>query len=46
MIVDPWGAVLAQAPDGEGLAIAEIELSHVDRVRHAIPIGNHRVIGR
>ena len=26
MIVDPWGTVLAQAPDGEGFAIAELDL--------------------
>ena len=26
MIVDPWGVVLAQAPDGDGFAIAELDL--------------------
>ena len=27
MIVDPWGIVLAQAPDGEGHIVAELDLS-------------------
>jgi predicted amidohydrolase len=42
MIVDPWGQVLAQVPDGEGIALAEIDLSRVHRVRRAIPMAQHR----
>ena len=41
MIVDPWGHVLAMAPDGPGLALAEIDLDRVARVRHAIPVQQH-----
>ena len=37
MIVDPWGAVLAQAVDGVGLCLAELDLTAVDRVRGQIP---------
>ena len=37
MVVDPWGAVLAQAPDGVGLCLAELDLAAVDRVRAQIP---------
>ncbi len=33
MILDPWGRVLAMAPDGPGLALAEIDLDRVARVR-------------
>ncbi len=33
MIVDPWGRVLAQCPQGVGLACAEIRPQRVDRVR-------------
>ncbi|MGZ4199241.1 MAG: carbon-nitrogen hydrolase family protein, partial [Thermoleophilia bacterium] len=42
MIVDPWGTVLAVAPDGVGLCDAELELSAVDRVREQLPALAHR----
>jgi predicted amidohydrolase len=42
MIVDPWGEVVAQVPDGTGIATAEIDLDRVARVRSAIPVGEHR----
>jgi predicted amidohydrolase len=37
MIVDPWGAVLAQAPEGEGLALAELDFERQDRIRRELP---------
>jgi len=42
MIVDPWGIPAATASDGPGLALAEIDLDRVDRVRQAIPVARHR----
>jgi predicted amidohydrolase len=42
MILDPWGCVVAQAADGPGLALAEIDLSKVDSVRRSIPVSRHR----
>ncbi len=42
MIVDPWGQVVAMAPDGPGLALAEIDLDAVTRVRAALPVAAHR----
>ena len=42
LIVDPWGRVLAEAPDGIGIAVAELDLPEVARVRVAIPIAAHR----
>jgi deaminated glutathione amidase len=42
MIVDPWGLPLATAADGPGLALAEIDLERVARVRRAIPVRQHR----
>lgn len=42
MIVDPWGCVVGQAPEGPGLALAEIDLSAVDRVRRGMPLDQHR----
>lgn len=37
MIVDPWGLVLAQAPDRPGVTFAEIDLEQLDSVRAQIP---------
>jgi predicted amidohydrolase len=37
MIVDPWGTVLAEAPDGEGFVTAELDLAGQDRVRAELP---------
>ena len=42
MIVDPWGAILAQAPDGVGLCLADLDLVAVDKVREQIPSLTHR----
>jgi predicted amidohydrolase len=42
MIVDPWGLPVAVASDGPGLALAEIDLELVARVRRAIPVRQHR----
>jgi predicted amidohydrolase len=41
MIVDPWGQVIASAADGPGLALAEIDLGRVARIRRAVPVSNH-----
>jgi predicted amidohydrolase len=37
MIVDPWGIVLAQAPDEDGIIVAELERARVEEVRRALP---------
>jgi predicted amidohydrolase len=42
MIVDPWGLPVATAPDGPGLALAEIDLDRVAKIREAIPMARHR----
>ena len=42
-IVDPWGVVLAQAPDGEGFVAAELDLARLDEVRASLPsLANRR----
>jgi len=33
MVVDPWGVVLATAPDGEGVLVHAIDLNLIDAVR-------------
>jgi deaminated glutathione amidase len=37
MIVDPWGVVLAQAADEDGVVAAEIERARMERVRDSLP---------
>ena len=42
LIVDPWGLILAQAGDGEGIALAELDLERQDQVRERLPALRHR----
>lgn len=42
LIVDPWGTVIAQAPDGTGIVRAELDLDRVQEVRHRLPALSHR----
>ena len=42
MIVDPWGTVLAQAPDGDGVISAELDLERLAAVRRNLPALEHR----
>src|SRR4029453_1326313 len=41
LIADPWGAVVAQVPDGEGVAVAEIDFARQDRLRRELPALSH-----
>jgi deaminated glutathione amidase len=42
MIVDPWGLVLAQAPDGEATVVANLDFARQDDVRERLPALRHR----
>ena len=43
MIVDPWGTIVAQAPDRVGLVTAELDLGRVRSIRRQIPaLANRR----
>ncbi|MGI8462410.1 MAG: carbon-nitrogen hydrolase family protein [Solirubrobacterales bacterium] len=43
MIVDPWGVVLACAPDGEGHVTADLDLDRLEHVRTTLPsLANRR----
>ncbi len=42
LVVDPWGKVLLDMGESEGLAYAEINLSAVDEARARIPVIAHR----
>ena len=42
MIVDPWGVVLAQAPDLETHVTADLDLAVLHRIRAELPALTHR----
>jgi deaminated glutathione amidase len=43
MIVDPWGVVLAQAPDTETFVVAELDLGRQEEIRRTLPsLANRR----
>jgi predicted amidohydrolase len=41
-IVDPWGDVIAQAPEGEAMIVADIDAGYLERVRAELPSLSHR----
>lgn len=44
MIVDPWGTVLAVAPDGEGFAMATLDFDRLAKIRRDLPsLANRRL---
>lgn len=42
MIVDPWGEVLDCVTEGEGVAIADLDLEFLAKIRRDMPISSHR----
>jgi deaminated glutathione amidase len=44
LIVDPWGTIVAEAPDREGVIVGEIDPSFQDKVRRELPALDHRVL--
>jgi predicted amidohydrolase len=41
MIIDPWGTVLAQAPDGDGVIVAELDFERLAQIRASLPALTH-----
>ena len=43
MIVDPWGIVLATAPDAETVVVADLDLDRLEAIRTKLPsLANRR----
>ena len=42
LIADPWGDVIAQSPEGEGVVIADVERAYLMHVRANLPSLRHR----
>jgi len=44
MVVDPWGAVVAQASDHIGFVTARLDKTYLAKVRASIPVERHHVL--
>lgn len=44
IVIDPWGAILAQRAEGEGVVVAEISSGVLARSRGMLPALEHRVL--
>jgi len=42
MVIDPWGKVLAVLPEGEGVALADVDPQRLATVRQQLPALTHR----
>lgn len=42
LICDPWGTIIAECSDGEGIAVAELHPARVTSVRRQMPCLEHR----
>ncbi|MDI6105842.1 carbon-nitrogen hydrolase family protein [Actinoplanes sp. NEAU-A12] len=44
MIIDPWGTVIAQAPDTVGVTVADLDLDRLEKIRTEVPsLANRRL---
>lgn len=44
MLVDPWGAVLAQRDEGAGVVLADFDAARLEGARRQLPALEHRVL--
>jgi predicted amidohydrolase len=42
LVADPWGVVVAQAPDEETVVVADLDLDRLEDVRRRLPALSHR----
>jgi predicted amidohydrolase len=42
LVVDPWGEVIAQCSEGDGVVLAHLDFEYQDRVRNSLPALLHR----
>ena len=44
MVIDPWGTVMAQAPDTVGIVTADLDIARLDEIRTTLPsLANRRL---
>ncbi|MFC4276957.1 carbon-nitrogen hydrolase family protein [Achromobacter aloeverae] len=44
MLVDPWGEIVAQLPEGPGVVAGNIDTDRLEEIRTALPALRHRVM--
>ena len=44
MIIDPWGRIVAELPEGEGVLWADLDPALLASVRNRLPALRHRVL--
>lgn len=44
-IIDPWGEIIAQASEGEGVTLATLDPAYLNQVRKSLPSLTHRRLG-
>lgn len=44
MIIDPWGAVVAQASDRVGYIVARLDKAYIAEIRQNVPVANHHFL--
>lgn len=44
VLIDPWGKVMEQLPEGPGLVCGEISLARIEKVRTSLPALTHRTL--
>jgi nitrilase len=42
MIIDPWGEILVELGEGPDIAVARVDLDHLQRIRTAFPLKSQR----
>ena len=45
MLIDPWGDIVAELPEGEGTLVGDVDRSRIDDVRARLPALAHRTLG-
>jgi nitrilase len=44
LIIDPWGQILAELPEGDGHVAADVDMARLDKLRSEFPVlGNRRL---
>ncbi|MEG9883189.1 MAG: carbon-nitrogen hydrolase family protein [Hyphomicrobiales bacterium] len=43
LVIDPWGAIIAQCPDRIGHISAVIDKGYIAQIRRSMPVADHRV---
>ncbi|MEM9493476.1 MAG: carbon-nitrogen hydrolase family protein, partial [Myxococcota bacterium] len=44
LVIDPWGEIVAEVAEGEGMAVAEVDLDHLEQTRQRMPCLDHQVL--